>query len=338
MTKIHIMDPVAGSGRDGWHSISDINGNEGDSLNGNIKMIFLTGIPTTVPTNTQRQPDDWSCGPYAMAEALNKSGEELRQWLQARGLIDSDQGTEHDGIIQCINAYGYSCAYGSGYINGQMNPAAYQTLINHLKSGKKAILLMGGTLSSAGGACRNNYWSRRGHYIAAYGIDEGGTSSGSSTGTSTDYNYQFTVPQIREGSQGAVIKLWQRLLKGRGFNVAIDGSFGPDCKAKTIEFQKAIKITTDGIVGPDTWSSMIPCDSNTSGSSITFKLKEIAPGYQGAEAYFIQNLLRAYGYDTTLDLSYGNKCTAAVKAFQKSRGMAGDGIVGKNTYKHLTGL
>ena len=336
MTKIKIMDP-ANPARDGWHSITDVNGKEADSLNGNIKMIFLTKIPTSVHTNSQRQPDDWSCGPYAMAEALNSSGEEMRGWLLARNLINSSDGTTHDGINQCIRAHGYSCNFGSGYLNGRMNPAEYQLLINNLRSGYKVILLMGGTHSVAGGPCRNNYYSKAGHYITAYAIsDESDKSHSSTTSSNIKTDFKFNVSQISYGYTGNDVKLWQRLLNGRGFNVVVDGLFGDDCKAKTIEFQKALRIKADGIVGVNTWRAMIPCYSDASGTNLTFTVHEITYGYTGSESYFLQNLLRGFGYTISLDFTYGNGCATAVREWKSRNGLdPKDLSCGINTFSRL---
>ena len=335
MTRIKIMDP-ANPARDGWHSITDIYGKESDSLNGNVKMIFLTRIPTSVPTNSQRQPDDWSCGPYAMAEALNRSGEEMRNWLLARNLINTSDGTVHDGINQCIRAQGYACNFGSAYLNGRMNPAEYKSVINNLRSGYKVILLMGGTHSVAGGACRNNYWSRAGHYVTAYAIDDASSSKSPEPSTTTKTDYKFTVSQISLGSTGKDVRLWQRLLCGRGFTTEIDGEFGDDCQDKTIMFQKALKIKADGIVGIDTWRAMIPCYSDANGTNLTFTLHEISYGYQGAEAYFLQNLFRGYGYTIRLDFEYGDGCANAVRDWKSRNGLdPKDLACGKNTFSRL---
>lgn len=252
MANIKIMDP-AWSARDGWHSISDVNGQLEDSLNGNIKKIYLTGIPQSVPTSSARQPDDWSCGPYAMAEALNGSGEAARQWLQARGLITSQYGTDHDGIVQYIQACGYSCSMTSGYLSGQMNPSAYQQLITHLQKGYKAILLMGGLNSNAGGACRNSYWSQNGHFICAYGID---SASASTVASTTDYS--FNPKTIYAGNTGVEVLLAQEILKARGlYNGSLDRSFGQQTRQAVIQYQQDRKLSVDGVIGPKTWNDMI---------------------------------------------------------------------------------
>lgn len=49
----------------------------------------------------------------------------------------------------------------------------------------------------------------------------------------------------------------------------------------------------------------------------------------------IQYLLTHHGHTVAVDGIFGPKTTAAVKAFQKSRGLKADGIVGKNTWPKL---
>ena len=254
MTRIRIMDP-ANPARDGWHSITDTSGGLQDSLNGNIKMVFLSGIPKSLYTNNQRQPDDWSCGPYALAEALNQNGETVRQWLIQRGLISTEYGTSHSGIVSYIQACGYSCAWDGNYYNGQMNPSVYQELINHLRNRYKAILLMGGRNSNAGGPCRNSYWSNAGHFVCAYDIDGGTTTGGD--------KFMFELSQIQYGSQGVDVLLLQEILKAREiYNGELDRSFGPQLEAAVRTYQQYINahggnLAVDGICGPATWSSML---------------------------------------------------------------------------------
>lgn len=48
------------------------------------------------------------------------------------------------------------------------------------------------------------------------------------------------------------IKRWQKFLCWYGVDVAVDGSFGPDTKAKTKTFQRNQHLTADGSAGPKT--------------------------------------------------------------------------------------
>lgn len=76
------------------------------------------------------------------------------------------------------------------------------------------------------------------------------TSKGNKT-TSTFKVEDIKMPTIRRGSEGKAVKIWQVILG----NVEVDGSFGPDTEKKTKAFQKAHKLTEDGVVGPKTWEA-----------------------------------------------------------------------------------
>lgn len=53
------------------------------------------------------------------------------------------------------------------------------------------------------------------------------------------------------------VKFIQNRLCKHGFNVDIDSKFGPDCKAKTIQFQKSKGLKQDGCVGADTTKELL---------------------------------------------------------------------------------
>ncbi|MBF2063529.1 MAG: peptidoglycan-binding protein [Calothrix sp. C42_A2020_038] len=70
-------------------------------------------------------------------------------------------------------------------------------------------------------------------------------------------------PTLREGSQGQEVRNLQGLLKGAieidqgDFGITkIDGIFGANTKAAVIKFQRASKLTADGIVGTATWKQV----------------------------------------------------------------------------------
>lgn len=60
-------------------------------------------------------------------------------------------------------------------------------------------------------------------------------------------------------------------------------------------------------------------------------------GDEGGDVTQIQSRLAALGYQVGADGDFGPATTAAVKAFQKDRGLEDDGIVGDMTYKALMG-
>ena len=74
----------------------------------------------------------------------------------------------------------------------------------------------------------------------------------------TDSACIVDLPIIRQGDNGFPVIAVQTLLGKHNFNVNyIDGDFGPDTLAKVKAFQKAKGLTADGIVGRDTWATLL---------------------------------------------------------------------------------
>jgi cell wall-associated NlpC family hydrolase len=68
------------------------------------------------------------------------------------------------------------------------------------------------------------------------------------------------------------------------------------------------------------------------GASAVFRV-----GDQGIDVREIQGQLHSLGYDVTADGEFGPATAEAVKAFQTSRGLSADGLVGPSTYAALLG-
>ncbi|MFB2938806.1 peptidoglycan-binding protein [Aerosakkonemataceae cyanobacterium BLCC-F154] len=58
-------------------------------------------------------------------------------------------------------------------------------------------------------------------------------------------------------------------------------------------------------------------------------------GSKGEDVKLLQQLLNSYGYSLVVDGDFGSRTDAAVKGFQRSRGLVVDGIVGINTWNAL---
>ena len=66
------------------------------------------------------------------------------------------------------------------------------------------------------------------------------------------------LPIVRQGDNGFPVIAVQTLLGKHNFNVNyVDGDFGPDTLAKVKAFQKAKGLDADGIVGRDTWTTLL---------------------------------------------------------------------------------
>ena len=67
---------------------------------------------------------------------------------------------------------------------------------------------------------------------------------------------KLTALGYRAGSTGNLVKWWESRMRDMGYYAgAIDGKYGPACRAATIAFQKAQNLKTDGIAGYNTIST-----------------------------------------------------------------------------------
>lgn len=67
-------------------------------------------------------------------------------------------------------------------------------------------------------------------------------------------------------------------------------------------------------------------------------LARVSKGSKGEAAAWVQWMLDAAGYPLDIDGSFGPKSDAALRKFQKDRGLVVDGICGKNTRAALKGM
>ncbi len=82
-----------------------------------------------------------------------------------------------------------------------------------------------------------------------------------------------TRKQIGYGSQGDEVKELQTQLNKNGYNLSVDGKFGPETQKAVKAYQKAKGLSVDGVVGSNTWGALLGSgnslnSSATSGSDI----------------------------------------------------------------------
>ncbi|OYO03329.1 hypothetical protein CGZ96_01535 [Enemella evansiae] len=134
--------------------------------------------------------------------------------------------------------------------------------------------------------------------------------------------YAASAPVLKEGTRSNRVSGLQYLLRANGFNIEIDGSFGPATKSAVKSFQARNGLVQDGIVGPKTLAKL----------SVVTRY-----GTEGNRVRAVQTLLRNSGQSVSVDGSFGPRTLGAVKAFQKSKGLAQDGVVGPQTWGALFG-
>ena len=68
----------------------------------------------------------------------------------------------------------------------------------------------------------------------------------------------ITLHTLKSGSKGENVEALQILLNGRGYSCGTaDGEFGSKTLTAVKKFQKAEKLTQDGIVGENTWGALL---------------------------------------------------------------------------------
>lgn len=127
-----------------------------------------------------------------------------------------------------------------------------------------------GVISNGGGVCKKSY-SLTYARLAGYGrpdygdatvkpdvIPEAAPAPSAPATSGGGKTVMIELTTLRVGSQGAEVKTLQRLLTAMGYPCgAADGIFGSNTLAAVKSFQRAKKLTVDGVVGKDTWTALL---------------------------------------------------------------------------------
>ena len=150
---------------------------------------------------------------------------------------------------------------------------------------------------------------------------------------------------LRQGSSGSSVKLIQNYLNALADvfpeipKVTADGIFGAATARAVQAYQRLFHLTTDGIVGPSTWNSIVEqynlLDLNT------YPGTALRVGSTGKDVMKMQHFLNIIStkYPTvpklTEDGMFGNGTAAAVREFQRLFGLTQDGVIGLNTWNAI---
>ena len=134
-------------------------------------------------------------------------------------------------------------------------------------------------------------------------------------------------PTLRNGSNGNFVYLLQYILTQNGYNISVDGSFGPNTLNAVTSFQTANGLTADGLVGPNTWRTLLVLPPRPT----------IRQGDRGVYVRYLQEKLTSKLYPLgTADGVFGNNTRQAVVDFQLENNLAADGIVGPLTWEAVS--
>lgn len=133
-------------------------------------------------------------------------------------------------------------------------------------------------------------------------------------------------PLTKKGDVEHPVRTLQHLLRAQKQTVTVDGQFGPLTEGAVKAFQKAKKLSADGVVGPKTWAAII----------VTVKKGATGDAVRGVQEEFqFRNLSGDPGKGPQIDGIFGPVTDASVRAFQDALEIAVDGIVGPVTWRAL---
>ncbi|MGB3653049.1 MAG: peptidoglycan-binding protein [Rivularia sp. (in: cyanobacteria)] len=151
---------------------------------------------------------------------------------------------------------------------------------------------------------------------------------------------------LRLGSRGAeVTSIQKRLQQLKYFEGKLSGYYGPATRDAIVRFQKAMKLTVDGIVGPNTQQAIDKAIQQLESSSplplgvgacSSGKCPILQTGDKSNYVTYLQTRLRHWGYfNSNPNGNYDYQTAEAVKRFQRNKGLFADGVVGPQTWQQI---
>ncbi len=133
----------------------------------------------------------------------------------------------------------------------------------------------------------------------------------------------------------------QQDLSGLGYKLAADGVFGPKTEAAVKKFQRDKNLAADGIVGPKTRAAITAAKRANSAPSLPVPTATLRKGSKGEQVKQLQNALVKLAFMSQAQMNtgpgtFGSRTDAALRNFQRSKGLAVDGIYGPKSRAALT--
>lgn len=161
---------------------------------------------------------------------------------------------------------------------------------------------------------------------------------------------QAAYETLRTWAIGTEVRRMQQALKTLGYDVKVDGTYGPVSEAAVRSFQRKNNLNQDGIAGNQTLTLLYSLSGDAAsgenggsaspvypseGESVTPSAR-LELGSSGADVTALQNKLNSLGYNCGRnDGVFDTATRGAVKAYQKSVGLSQDGIAGTQTLTKL---
>jgi peptidoglycan hydrolase-like protein with peptidoglycan-binding domain len=144
---------------------------------------------------------------------------------------------------------------------------------------------------------------------------------------------------VYPGSRGPAVKTVEADLQALGYyHGGIDGIYGPMLGTAVRSFQSSQRLATDGIVGPLTWEHISTAlATKTTRAAVVAQPTDpvLVEGSQGTSVVHLQQLLNKFGANLQTDGDFGPATLAAVESFQRTHGLAANGVVASATWNAL---
>ncbi|MDP5018037.1 MAG: peptidoglycan-binding protein, partial [Dolichospermum sp.] len=155
-------------------------------------------------------------------------------------------------------------------------------------------------------------------------------------------NKRQSPNKLVKGDEGADVRVLQERLKIAGFyHGNPTGVFGPITEESVKRFQKAYKLTVDGIVGKSTLATL-PTVIDDNGTTTSQKLDHqgrLSLGDRGEAVRILQEQLIKAGFlQSQPNGYYGSNTVDAVTRFQKQHKLEANGMAGQTTRSKLYSL
>ncbi|MBD2015122.1 peptidoglycan-binding protein [Microcoleus sp. FACHB-53] len=138
---------------------------------------------------------------------------------------------------------------------------------------------------------------------------------------------------LQRGSRGSTVTNLQNRLKALGlFTGPVTGYYGELTETAVRNFQRSRRIQVNGIAGAQTQAALYGTSSGSGGGGGGTPSASLQRGSSGQAVNNLQNRLRTLGfYTASVTGYYGDVTEAAVRDFQRSRGIQINGIAGPQT-------
>ena len=101
-------------------------------------------------------------------------------------------------------------------------------------------------------------------------------------------------PKLSYGSSGASVRQLQQALNKAGYSLDVDGGFGPRTQAAVLDYQKKNGLAVDGVVGSETWGSLMGTAASSSKSQTSTTAKQVLTGVSDETADRLAALEQGY--------------------------------------------